>query len=81
VNKGAECPAYNVDAGVEGVGKSCLLRRFCDDGRDAPRAFTSTIGIDFKTRIIEIDSKRIRLHIVRIRQYCPLAKTLLINVN
>ena len=47
-----------------GVGKSCLLLRFCDDAWTP--SFITTIGIDFKIRTIELDGKRIKLQIV-----CP----------
>lgn len=45
-----------------GVGKSCLLLRFCDDSWTP--SFITTIGIDFKIRTIEVDGKRIKLQIV-----------------
>lgn len=47
-----------------GVGKSCLLLRFCDDAWTP--SFITTIGIDFKIRTIELDGKRIKLQIVRV---------------
>ena len=47
---------------VLGVGKSCLLLRFCDDAWTP--SFITTIGIDFKIRTIELDGKRIKLQIV-----------------
>jgi Ras-related protein Rab-8A len=47
---------------VIGVGKSCLLLRFCDDAWTP--SFITTIGIDFKIRTIELDGKRIKLQIV-----------------
>lgn len=50
-------------AGPAGVGKSCLLLRFCDDAWTP--SFITTIGIDFKIRTIELDGKRIKLQIVR----------------
>ena len=43
--------------GESGVGKTCLLLRFTDD------SFTSTIGIDFKIKIINLDNKLIKLQI------------------
>ena len=47
--------------GESGVGKTCLLLRFTDD------LFTSnhltTIGIDFKIKIINLDNKLIKLQI------------------
>jgi Ras-related protein Rab-8A len=47
--------------GDSGVGKSCLLLRFCDDSWTP--SFITTIGIDFKIRTIELDGKRIKLQI------------------
>ena len=44
-----------------GVGKSCLLLRFCDDSFTP--SFITTIGIDFKIRTVELDGKRIKLQI------------------
>ncbi|KAG2096665.1 rab-type small GTP-binding protein [Suillus cothurnatus] len=44
-----------------GVGKSCLLLRFCDD--EWMPLFITTIGIDFKIRTIELDGKRTKLQI------------------
>lgn len=47
--------------GDSGVGKSCLLLRFTDDSFTT--SFITTIGIDFKIRIFELDGKRIKLQI------------------
>ncbi|XP_071737876.1 ras-related protein RAB1BV-like isoform X4 [Rutidosis leptorrhynchoides] len=47
--------------GDRGAGKSCLLSRFSD--RSFTTSFIPTIGIDFKTRTIELDGKRIKLQI------------------
>ncbi|KAF7367542.1 Rab-type small GTP-binding protein [Mycena sanguinolenta] len=47
--------------GDSGVGKSCLLLRFCDDAWTP--SFITTIGIDFKIRTIELDGRRIKLQI------------------
>jgi Ras-related protein Rab-8A len=44
-----------------GVGKSCLLLRFCDD--QFTPSFITTIGIDFKIRTIELDGKRVKLQV------------------
>ncbi len=62
--------------GTLGVGKSCLLLRFCDDAWTP--SFITTIGIDFKIRTIELDGKRIKLQIVRFssRQH-PLSVSLI----
>ena len=56
---------------VPGVGKSCLLLRFCDDAWTP--SFITTIGIDFKIRTIELDGKRIKLQIVRVFVSCCVA--------
>lgn len=55
-----------------GVGKSCLLLRFCDDAWTP--SFITTIGIDFKIRTIELDGKRIKLQIVRLSLQYPFAR-------
>lgn len=47
--------------GDSGVGKSCLLLRFADD--KFSDQYISTIGVDFKIRTIELDSKTIKLQI------------------
>jgi len=47
--------------GDSGVGKSCLLLRFCDDSFTP--SFIATIGIDFKIRTIDLDGKKIKLQI------------------
>jgi|Transcript_14484 Ras-related protein Rab-1A len=47
--------------GDSGVGKSCLLLRFADD--TYTESYISTIGVDFKIRTIEQDSKTIKLQI------------------
>jgi len=47
--------------GDSGVGKSCLLLRFCDDSFTT--TFIATIGIDFKIRTIDLDGKKIKLQI------------------
>jgi len=47
--------------GDSGVGKSCLLLRFADD--KWTDSYISTIGVDFKIRTIELDSKTIKLQI------------------
>ncbi len=61
-------PAENVTIKYvcKGVGKSCLLLRFCDDAWTP--SFITTIGIDFKIRTIEIDGKRIKLQIVSLHK-------------
>lgn len=48
--------------GDSGVGKSCLLLRFCDN--QFTPSFITTIGIDFKIRTIDIDGKRIKLQVL-----------------
>ena len=47
--------------GDSGVGKSCLLLRFADDTYSD--SYISTIGVDFKIRTLELDSKTVKLQI------------------
>mmetsp|Transcript_16388 Transcript_16388/g.19376 ORF Transcript_16388/g.19376 Transcript_16388/m.19376 type:complete len:174 (-) Transcript_16388:500-1021(-) len=47
--------------GDSGVGKTCLLLRYANDSFSP--TFITTIGIDFKIKNIELDSKRIKLQI------------------
>lgn len=47
--------------GDSGVGKSCLLMRFVDD--KFTESFMSTIGIDFKIKIVEIEGYRVKLQL------------------
>lgn len=47
--------------GDSGVGKSCLLLRFCED--QFTPSFITTIGIDFKIRTIDLDGKRCKLQV------------------
>ena len=44
-----------------GVGKSCLLLQFADD--TYTESYISTVGVDFKIRIIELEGKTIKLRI------------------
>jgi small GTP-binding protein len=43
------------------VGKSCLLMRFADD--NFTETFTTTVGVDFSVRTIELDDKIIKLQV------------------
>jgi len=47
--------------GDSGVGKTCLLLRFCDDVYHG--TFTATIGIDLKSKLLDMDGKRVKLQI------------------
>ena len=47
--------------GDSGVGKSCCLLRFTED--TFPEVYQSTIGVDFKTRNINLDGKNLKLQI------------------
>lgn len=44
-----------------GVGKSCLLLRFCEDFFTP--SFITTIGIDFRIRLVDMEAKRIKIQI------------------
>lgn len=50
-----------VIAGDSGVGKSCLLLRYCDD--TYTESYISTIGIDFKTVTRELNDQTIKMQI------------------
>lgn len=57
-------PSYDLQAkllivGDSGVGKSCLLLRFCEN--NFTTSHLATIGIDFKMKTIEIEGKRVRV--------------------
>jgi len=47
--------------GDSGVGKTCLLLRFCEN--NFMTTHLTTIGIDFKIKTIDVDNKRIKLQI------------------
>lgn len=47
--------------GESGVGKSSLMLRFTEDDFDNDQALT--IGVDFKTKIVEIDNVKVKLAI------------------
>ena len=51
----------NVICNYLGVGKSCLLLRFADD--TYTDSYISTIGVDFKIRTVDLDTKTIKLQI------------------
>ncbi|XP_059152828.1 ras-related protein Rab-26-like isoform X2 [Physella acuta] len=48
--------------GDSGVGKTCLLVRF-KDGTFLSGSFISTVGIDFRNKIVEIDGAKVKLQI------------------
>ncbi|CAM9102147.1 unnamed protein product [Heterosigma akashiwo] len=47
--------------GDAGVGKSCILQRFTDDTFDEHQQ--STIGVDFKVKMMDVSGKRVKLTI------------------
>lgn len=47
--------------GDSGVGKTCLLLRFCDN--TFTTSHLATIGIDFKIKHLEVDGKKIKMQI------------------
>ncbi|KAI9245511.1 ras family-domain-containing protein [Phascolomyces articulosus] len=47
--------------GSSGVGKTCLLMRFADG--KYPEQYASTIGVDFKEKVINIADERVKLQI------------------
>uniref|UniRef100_A0A671LQ82 RAB26, member RAS oncogene family n=1 Tax=Sinocyclocheilus anshuiensis TaxID=1608454 RepID=A0A671LQ82_9TELE len=48
--------------GDSGVGKTCLLVRF-KDGAFLAGSFISTVGIDFRNKVLSIDGVRVKLQI------------------
>mmetsp|Transcript_37790 Transcript_37790/g.33821 ORF Transcript_37790/g.33821 Transcript_37790/m.33821 type:complete len:108 (+) Transcript_37790:118-441(+) len=47
--------------GDSGVGKTCLLLRYCENNFTV--SHLATIGIDFKLKNIEVDGKKIKMQI------------------
>jgi small GTP-binding protein len=47
--------------GDSGVGKTCLLLRFCDNSFTT--SHLATIGIDFKMKTIEVEGKKVKVQI------------------
>ena len=47
--------------GESGVGKTCMLLRFADDNFE--ENFLSTIGVDFKVKLITVNDKKVKLQI------------------
>ena len=45
--------------GDSAVGKTCLLMRFTDDKFSSQ--FISTVGVDFKSKIVELEGQRVKL--------------------
>uniref|UniRef100_A0A914DCZ3 Uncharacterized protein n=1 Tax=Acrobeloides nanus TaxID=290746 RepID=A0A914DCZ3_9BILA len=48
-------------AGESGVGKSSILRRYCQDRFNLDERFT--VGIEFRTRTMQIDTSQIKAQI------------------
>ncbi|XP_041473861.1 ras-related protein Rab-37-like [Lytechinus variegatus] len=48
--------------GDSGVGKTCLLVRF-KDGAFLSGSFISTVGIDFRNKVVDIDGAKVKLQI------------------
>ncbi|XP_011195635.3 ras-related protein Rab-26 isoform X1 [Zeugodacus cucurbitae] len=48
--------------GDSGVGKTCLLIRFYD-GKYMPHYFITTVGIDFRNKVVVVDGTRVKLQI------------------
>ncbi|KAF7282125.1 hypothetical protein GWI33_003136 [Rhynchophorus ferrugineus] len=48
--------------GDSGVGKTCMLMRF-RDGLFLAGNFISTVGVDFRTKVVEVDETKVKLQI------------------
>ncbi|XP_069125650.1 ras-related protein Rab-26-like [Argopecten irradians] len=46
--------------GDSGVGKTCLLVRF-KDGAFLSGSFISTVGIDFRNKVVDVDGTKVKL--------------------
>jgi small GTP-binding protein len=60
----AEAPAHQLKLlliGDSAIGKTSLLLRYMDDRFS--QSFVSTIGIDFKVKLLELDGQKVRLQI------------------
>ncbi|XP_061167333.1 ras-related protein Rab-26-like isoform X5 [Saccostrea echinata] len=56
-------PCYKVMLiGDSGVGKTCLLVRF-KDGAFLSGSFISTVGIDFRNKVVDVDGTKVKLQI------------------
>ncbi|XP_065065965.1 ras-related protein Rab-26-like isoform X2 [Rhopilema esculentum] len=61
--KSPDIPEYKVMLiGDSGVGKTCVLVRF-KDGAFLSGSFISTVGIDFKNKLLVLDGSKIKLQI------------------
>jgi Ras-related protein Rab-1A len=56
-----------VVVGDSGVGKTCLLNRFADG--EFTEHFPSTIGIDFKIKVVNVRGTTVKLQIVKAKQW------------
>ncbi|XP_015768282.1 PREDICTED: ras-related protein Rab-26-like [Acropora digitifera] len=48
--------------GDSGVGKTCVLVRF-KDGAFLSGSFISTVGIDYKNKVVEVDGTKVKLQV------------------
>ncbi|KXJ07022.1 ras-related protein Rab-8B [Exaiptasia diaphana] len=56
-----DCTYKILVLGDSGVGKTCLIFRFTED--IFSDSYISTIGIDCRSKVVDIDGKRVRLQI------------------
>ncbi|XP_071788524.1 ras-related protein Rab-13-like [Asterias amurensis] len=49
--------------GDSSVGKTCLICRFCENNFIDTGSHASTVGLDFKQRVVTLDGKKIQLQI------------------
>ncbi len=60
-NNDADYTVKIVIVGDSGVGKTNILYRFCEG--QFKDTYVSTVGVDFKNKIIQVDGMKIRLQI------------------
>uniref|UniRef100_A0A8D2PDQ4 RAB26, member RAS oncogene family n=1 Tax=Zosterops lateralis melanops TaxID=1220523 RepID=A0A8D2PDQ4_ZOSLA len=59
---GLSCTGVVMLVGDSGVGKTCLLVRF-KDGAFLAGSFISTVGIDFRNKVLTVDGVKVKLQI------------------
>ena len=60
-NQDCDVTVKIVIVGDSGVGKTNILCRYCED--DFKPSYVSTIGVDFKLKIVQVEGVRIKLQI------------------
>ena len=70
--KGYDIQLKLLTLGNSGVGKTCLLLRFSNDTFSP--TFITTIGVDFKNRIVNVGGKRVKLQVSPVIRMCKVQR-------